>query len=145
MNSRKRVFMITIVGVLLFCVIAVGPALKRTVTPVHAAPEPPAVAIIICGVNNYGTSGGYFPTGPVVQGPVDVSVPITFTPAIGPGMDCAAALSELAQAGFYRLDSNATGGPIVFSYPPTTTPPTNYVGELTQWTFVRGGGPWNAP
>jgi hypothetical protein len=129
-------------AVLLFGAIALGPVYKRTVTLVRAAPPVPAVpAVVILTCRSESGTPAFLDTSYVNN--VDVSNPaITYTPPINMGDDCAGALATITQAGFRFLSS--TGNTVPFDpgcYAVTTSFCKIY--DVTQWTLVRGGGPWN--
>ena len=130
MTFRQRVFLIMALVVITLVAIASGPAFKRIVTPVRAAPNPPAVAIMTCS-STVGTGG--FLSQPVVN-TVDFTLGLTLSDfgAFQTGQDCAAAIQALALNGFTRQGEATTSF--------AASEPGPHGGTYSQWVFEKKSG-----
>lgn len=135
MTFRQRFFLIMTLVVITLVAIASGPAFKRTVTPVRAAPNPPAVAIMTC--SSTVETGGVLPgalSQPKVNN-VDFTLGLALVDfgAFQTGQDCAAAIQALALNGFTRQGEATT----VFA---ASVPGGANGGTYSQWVFEKASG-----
>ena len=129
MTFRRRFFVIMTLVAITLVAIASGPAFKRTVPPVRAAPNPPAVAIMTCS----STVVGGVLSQPVVNN-VDFTMGLTLTDfdEFQTGRDCATAIQALAENGFTRQGEATT----VFA----ASEPGSQGGTYSQWVFEKKSG-----